>query len=393
MRQSGPVGSDNKPVYELEKEGIYLLVVHVAAISNTQPVEASVHVEMRTPTGGFLSVTDWPLLPFYGTMCGVYVLLGLLWLIVCALHWRDILRIQFWIGGVIFLGMVEKAMFLAEFQNINNSGQATEGLILAAEVVSRGKRTLARMLVIIVSLGFGIVKPRLGPLLNRFLRTDCDHADFEAETQPDQALSLQTLHQHTRLCRRCQHHLHALEYQVSQGRRLPDPVEGPVVGRGLLAPSLLLPSLCHHGPLAAQSEQPEICLHPAARRRGRLFFGRGRLVVLGRLGRHEATWREALQAGNPRRGRPRRGPAQVGRGEHSRHRGRHACHRLRGGDRDHQGGDLQADVRFRSQESYKSCVTISDDSEPLVIIIALCSSAATVLLTLKVFYKINPLLT
>ena len=72
-------------------------------------------------------------------MCGAYVVLGLCWLIVCALHWRDILRIQFWIGGfclrvvlitsllltggVIFLGMVEKAMFLAEFQNINNSGQ------------------------------------------------------------------------------------------------------------------------------------------------------------------------------------------------------------------------------------------------------------------------------
>ena len=32
-------------------------------------------------------------------MCGVYVVLGLSWLIVCALHWRDILRIQFWIGG------------------------------------------------------------------------------------------------------------------------------------------------------------------------------------------------------------------------------------------------------------------------------------------------------
>ena len=32
------------------------------------------------------------------TMCGVYVMLGLAWLIVCAMHWRDILRIQFWIG-------------------------------------------------------------------------------------------------------------------------------------------------------------------------------------------------------------------------------------------------------------------------------------------------------
>ena len=46
---------------------------------------------------------DFDLMVHYGwsspqTMCGVYVLLGLLWLIVCALHWRDILRIQFWIG-------------------------------------------------------------------------------------------------------------------------------------------------------------------------------------------------------------------------------------------------------------------------------------------------------
>ena len=71
-------------------------------------------------------------------MCGLYLVLGLSWLIVCALHWRHILRIQFWIGefclltgvclhlltgGVIFLGVVENAMFLAEFQNINNSGQ------------------------------------------------------------------------------------------------------------------------------------------------------------------------------------------------------------------------------------------------------------------------------
>ena len=125
---------DHQPVYRLEREGIYLLVIHVAAVDNTQPFSASVHVEVRSPSGGFLSVTDRPLLPFYGAMCGLYVVLGLVWLGCCALHWRDILRIQFWIGGVILLGMVEKAMFCAEYQNINNSGQATEGLILTAEV-------------------------------------------------------------------------------------------------------------------------------------------------------------------------------------------------------------------------------------------------------------------
>ena len=138
---------------------------------------------------GYLSVIDYPLLVFYGCMCAVYVVMGLVWLVLCSMHWRDLLRIQFWIGGVIFLGMLEKAMFLvilsncvrklclafskteippqAEFSNINATGDFTPGLIFAAEIVSCAKRTLARMLVIIVSLGFGIVKPRLGQTMHR----------------------------------------------------------------------------------------------------------------------------------------------------------------------------------------------------------------------------------
>jgi hypothetical protein len=91
-------------------------------------------------------------------MCVVYVILGIIWLAVSFSQWRDLLRIQFWIGGVILLGMLEKAMFYAEFHSINTEGYSTKGLALAAEWVSCCKRTLARMLVIIVSLGFGIVK-------------------------------------------------------------------------------------------------------------------------------------------------------------------------------------------------------------------------------------------
>jgi len=171
-RQQDPnAPSSNPSVYIVPNDGVYLLVVYVGAPSNTQTYTANVHVELKSVQPlSYLSITDWPLLPFYGVMCGVYVLLGLAWLLVCSLHWREILRIQFWIGGVLLLGMLEKAMFTAEYQNINNSGQATEGLILAAEVISCAKRTLARMLVIIVSLGFGIVKPRLGPILHRVVR-------------------------------------------------------------------------------------------------------------------------------------------------------------------------------------------------------------------------------
>lgn len=67
--------------------------------------------------------------------------------------------------------MLEKAMFYAEYQSIDSSGVSVRGAVLLAEWVSCAKRTLARMLVIIVSLGFGIVKPRLGPMLHRVVGT------------------------------------------------------------------------------------------------------------------------------------------------------------------------------------------------------------------------------
>ncbi|EDO42448.1 predicted protein [Nematostella vectensis] len=99
----------------------------------------------------------------------IYLLFGIIWLIISACQWRDLLRIQFWIGGVIALGMLEKAVFYSEFNNINNTGFSTSSLVVFAELVSALKRTLARMLVIIVSMGFGIVKPRLGSSLHRVL--------------------------------------------------------------------------------------------------------------------------------------------------------------------------------------------------------------------------------
>jgi hypothetical protein len=187
--------SGDSPQYVITHDGVYLLVVYISLVDSNlgeqmnpeeQEFNTDLQVRFLSPTAGYLSLTDWPLLPFYGLMCGVYVLLGLLWLIFCSIHWRDILRLQFWIGGVIFLGMVEKAMFTSEYQNINNSGTATQGLIISAELVSTLKRTLARMLVIIVSLGYGIVKPRLGPTLNRVVATGgiyCILASVESVTR------------------------------------------------------------------------------------------------------------------------------------------------------------------------------------------------------------------
>ncbi|CAL1291156.1 unnamed protein product [Larinioides sclopetarius] len=150
----------------VDMDGIYLFILKVESIDK-KIFNVSVDIAMKGDYG-YLSAVDYPLL-FYGVMCGLYVIYAIAWLILSALQWRDLLRIQFWIGAVILLGLMEKAVFYAEYQSINFTGQSVQGAILFAEILSCMKRTLARMLIIIVSLGFGIVKPRLGPTLHRIV--------------------------------------------------------------------------------------------------------------------------------------------------------------------------------------------------------------------------------
>ncbi|XP_029964212.1 transmembrane protein 87A [Salarias fasciatus] len=153
---------------ETWEDGPYMFILRIEEreANPALPWSLKLEVSMSGPHG-YISASEWPLMVFYMVMCIVYVLLAVLWLALSACYWRDLLRIQFWIGGVIFLGMLEKAVYYAEFQSIRYDGLSVQGAVVFAEVLSAVKRTLARVLVIIASLGYGIVKPRLGALLHR----------------------------------------------------------------------------------------------------------------------------------------------------------------------------------------------------------------------------------
>ncbi|XP_067017712.1 transmembrane protein 87A-like isoform X4 [Acropora muricata] len=151
-----------------KRDGVFVLLVNVYPVAEESDFQLTLNVEMKGKHG-YLSASDWPLYPFYGFMSLLYVSYGVVWLIVSACQWRDLLRIQFWIGGVIALGMLEKAVFFSQYNEMNISGIPNQSLTIFAELVSCVKRTLARILVIIVSMGFGIVKPRLGSTLHRVL--------------------------------------------------------------------------------------------------------------------------------------------------------------------------------------------------------------------------------
>ncbi|XP_021048318.1 transmembrane protein 87B isoform X1 [Mus pahari] len=155
-------------VARTQKDGFHIFIVSIKTEKTDAVWDLNVSLSMVGPHG-YISASDWPLMIFYMVMCIVYILYGVLWLLWSACYWKDILRIQFWIAAVIFLGMLEKAVFYSEYQNINSTGLSTQGLLIFAELISAVKRTLARLLVIIVSLGYGIVKPRLGTVMHRVI--------------------------------------------------------------------------------------------------------------------------------------------------------------------------------------------------------------------------------
>jgi hypothetical protein len=147
-------------------DGYYLIEISRPDFQDVDAPELDIDVvvSMKNHFGGYITADEHPALVFYAVMCGIYAFFALLWFIWCAFYWRELLKIQFWIGGVIIIGMIEKSAFVAEYDIVNRHGYKVHFAIVTAEILSCLKRTVSRMLVIIVALGYGIVKPRLGPL-------------------------------------------------------------------------------------------------------------------------------------------------------------------------------------------------------------------------------------
>uniref|UniRef100_A0A7M5XHB2 GOST seven transmembrane domain-containing protein n=1 Tax=Clytia hemisphaerica TaxID=252671 RepID=A0A7M5XHB2_9CNID len=74
--------------------------------------------------GSYLSAMIYKLLSFYGVMSLIYLAYAISWFIdTCCKYWKDLLRVQFWIGGVIALGMFENALFYSAYQSISHYGK------------------------------------------------------------------------------------------------------------------------------------------------------------------------------------------------------------------------------------------------------------------------------
>jgi hypothetical protein len=105
-------------------DGYYLIEIYAPEVigSDNIPLDVDVIVSMKNKRGGYITADEYPALVFYGVMCAIYALFAILWFVWCAFYWKELLKIQFWIGGVILMGMIEKSAYLAEYDTLNRNG-------------------------------------------------------------------------------------------------------------------------------------------------------------------------------------------------------------------------------------------------------------------------------
>ncbi|XVF45732.1 hypothetical protein PTKIN_Ptkin02bG0230100 [Pterospermum kingtungense] len=118
---------------------------------------------------GYLPGRMAPLMKFYVYMSIAYLILSAIWFSQYMRFWKDVLQLQHCITVVIGLGLFEMILWYLDYANFNNTGMRP--VVITTWVVTVGaiRKTLSRLLILSVSMGYGVVRPTLGGLTSKVL--------------------------------------------------------------------------------------------------------------------------------------------------------------------------------------------------------------------------------
>lgn len=106
-------------------------------------------------------------LPFYGGLTIVYAVIGALWGFLYFQHRQDILPVQNYITAIVIFLIVEMLITWAfyDYMNVHGSNTASKVLMIIVAVLNAARNSFSFFLLLIVCMGYGVVKPSLGPLM------------------------------------------------------------------------------------------------------------------------------------------------------------------------------------------------------------------------------------
>uniref|UniRef100_A0ACD5UKH6 Uncharacterized protein n=1 Tax=Avena sativa TaxID=4498 RepID=A0ACD5UKH6_AVESA len=108
---------------------------------------------------GYLPGRMAPLLAFYGVMSLAFAALAAFWFLRYTRFWREVVPLQNLVTVVIALGMVEVTTWYLDFAEFSESGVRPAGTTFWAATAGAVRRTVSRVLVLLVAMGYGVVRP------------------------------------------------------------------------------------------------------------------------------------------------------------------------------------------------------------------------------------------
>ena len=190
---------DNKAVDDKlcknEDIGSFILEPNATTLSKTMIVNEAVHlkdpkaVNYPIKKTGYYCVTTFPYsdheytaavefrnaygelpgaqiakLPFYGGLTITYAVLGIFWAFLYVQNRSDILAVQNYITATLIFLIVEQLMTWGyyDYQNTHGNNGLNKAFMVIVSILNAGRNSLSFFLLLIVCMGYGVVKHTLG---------------------------------------------------------------------------------------------------------------------------------------------------------------------------------------------------------------------------------------
>lgn len=124
-------------------------------------------VEFRNAYGE-LPAAQIAKLPFHGALVIVYALMTFAWAFLYYTNRSDILPVQNYITAILIFLIVETFMtwLFYDFQNRHGLNAGAKALLVIVSVLSAGRTSFSFFLLLIVCMGYGVVKESLGKTMH-----------------------------------------------------------------------------------------------------------------------------------------------------------------------------------------------------------------------------------
>ena len=113
---------------------------------------------------GELPATQIAKLPFYGGITIAYAVVGIFWAFLYVQNRHDILAVQNYITAILGFLVVEMLMTWGfyDYQNRHGNNAGSKVLMMIVAVLNAFRNSFSFFLLLIVCMGYGVVKPSLG---------------------------------------------------------------------------------------------------------------------------------------------------------------------------------------------------------------------------------------